>query len=94
MTKYFKKKTECDSFDKIAYGCYDESDITHEGDIICRNVIEFMRDNFTHKYSLDFVCDYIEEDEITFIEEKEYKAVLKDAEHLAKQNELIIKKYL
>lgn len=92
---YFKQHLESCDMEWTTYGCYSETDIQREGDVLC-TVHSIVRDNNRKDLGhieYDVHKDYIETDEIINISKEEYLAViskLKDAENYLSKAEDIL----
>ena len=72
---YFKQHYESCNSEFTMYGCYSDNDIQPEGDVVCEVHIvqgDSDKDHIEH----DVCKQYIEPDEVSFITEKEYLAVI------------------
>lgn len=73
--KFFKQHFESGSREWTIYGCYEEKDITPQGDILC--VVDDVASNPDNEHIQHAIYqNYCEPDEITHISEEEYNAVI------------------
>lgn len=80
--KYFKESSASGSHDWTAYGCYDETDITPEGDI---DAVVYSIDCDDGKYYYECYENYFDPEDITEITKEEYQHVV---EQLQKVDEI------
>ena len=73
--KFFKKHYESGSHEWTIYGSYEEEDITPLGDVMC--VVDDV-DSDADKEHIEHTIyqEFFEPDEVTYISEDEYNAVL------------------
>lgn len=72
---YFKRHFESGNSVCTVYGCYSDNDIQPEGDVLCE-VHTVWREDEKDRFEHEVTKEYIEPDEVTFITEKEYLAVI------------------
>lgn len=73
--KFFKQHFEGDGHEWTIYGCYDETDITPQGDILC--VVDDVDSSTDDEHIRHTIYqNYCDPDEITHISEDEYNAVI------------------